>query len=83
MTGSHRLSRRELLKRTVVLGAAATVPLRVALVARQAAPVTEDASATEDADTAEGTVEAPTAEPVQDEPVPAPEAEEPALAASF
>lgn len=39
MTGSHRLSRRELLKRTAVLGAAATVPLRVALVARQAAPL--------------------------------------------
>ena len=47
------------------------------------APVTEDASATEDADTAEGTVEAPTAEPVQDEPVATPEAEETALAASF
>ena len=42
-----------------------------------------DAAATEDADTADGTVEAPTAESVQDEPVPAPEAEEPALAASF
>ena len=39
MTGWHRLSRRELLKRTAVLGAAATVPLRVALVARQAAPL--------------------------------------------
>ena len=39
MTSSHRLSRRELLKRTAVLGAAATVPLRVALVARQAAPL--------------------------------------------
>ena len=47
------------------------------------APVSEDAAATEDADTADGTVEAPTAESVQDEPVPAPEAEEPALAASF
>ena len=39
MTGWHGLSRRELLKRTAVLGAAATVPLRVALVARQAAPL--------------------------------------------
>ena len=39
MTGWHGLSRRELLKRTAVLGAAATIPLRVALVAQQAAPV--------------------------------------------
>ena len=59
MTGSHRLSRRELLKRTVVLGAAATVPLRVALVARQAAPVTEDGFVTltaSEADTLEAVV---------------------------
>ena len=39
MTGWHRLPRRELLKRTAVLGAAATIPLRVTLVARQAAPL--------------------------------------------
>ena len=39
MTGWHGLSRRELLKRTAVLGAAATVPLRVTVVARQAAPL--------------------------------------------
>ena len=38
MTGWHRLSRRELLKRTAVLGAASTVPLRVTVAARQAPP---------------------------------------------
>ena len=36
MSGWQRLSRRELLKRTAVLGAAATVPLRVTVAARQA-----------------------------------------------
>ena len=59
MTGSHKLSRRELLKRTAVLGAAATVPLRVALVARQAAPVDDDGFVTltaSEADTLEALV---------------------------
>ena len=59
MTGSHKLSRRELLKRTAVLGAAATVPLRVALVARQAAPVYDDGFVTltaSEADTLEALV---------------------------
>ena len=39
MTGWHRLSRRELLKRTAVLGAAATVPLRVTVAAAQQVPL--------------------------------------------
>ena len=39
MTGWHRLSCREMLKRTAVLGAAASVPLRVAVAASQAVPL--------------------------------------------
>ena len=57
MTGWHRLSRRELLKRTAVLGAAATVPLRVTVPARQAAPLDSFVTLTSsEADTLEAVV---------------------------
>ncbi len=57
MTGWHRLSRRELLKRTAVLGAAATVPLRVTVAARQAAPLASFVTlTTSEADTLQAVV---------------------------